>query len=161
MVPLLISPVNLASSVDPNAVSLPGIHHLYLNKLTSLYSLLDDSVEWNSLNPHMRLLQPLTSITAAYSASNAAVIAMTRGDAIDYAKHGIRVNCICPGIIETPMTTFDARVKQMLTEAADIAPMKRMGRPEEVADCAIFLCSPKASFVQGASLVVDGGYTIN
>lgn len=109
----------------------------------------------------MHLLQPLTSITAAYSASKAAVIAMTRGDAIDYAKHGIRVNCICPGIIETPMTTFDARVKQMLTEAADIAPMKRMGRPEEVADCAIFLCSPKASFVQGASLVVDGGYTIN
>jgi len=86
---------------------------------------------------------------------------MTRGDAIDYAEHGIRVNCICPGIIDTPMTTSDARVKKMVKEVADIAPMKRMGRPEEVADCAIFLCSPKASFVQGANLVVDGGYTIN
>lgn len=86
---------------------------------------------------------------------------MTRGDAIDYAQHGIRVNCICPGVIDTPMTTSDARVKEMLKEAVEIAPMKRMGRPEEVADCAIFLCSSKASFVQGASLVVDGGYIIN
>jgi len=86
---------------------------------------------------------------------------MTRGDAIDYAEYGIRVNCICPGIIDTPMTTSDARVKQMVKEVADVAPMKRMGRPEEVADCAIFLCSSKASFIQGASLVVDGGYTIN
>ncbi len=86
---------------------------------------------------------------------------MTRGDAIDYAEHGIRVNCICPVIIDTPMTTSDPRVKQMVKEVADIAPMKRMGRPEEVADCAIFLCSHKASFVQGASMVVDGGYTIN
>jgi NAD(P)-dependent dehydrogenase (short-subunit alcohol dehydrogenase family) len=88
-------------------------------------------------------------------------MAMTRGDAIDYAEHGIRVNAICPGVIDTPMTTSDARVKAMIEEAVNIAPMKRMGRPEEVADCAIFLCSPKASFVQGASLVVDGGYIIN
>jgi len=86
---------------------------------------------------------------------------MTRGDAIDYSQHGIRVNCICPGVIDTPMTTSNDRVKDMLQQAIEIAPMKRMGRPEEVADCAMFLCSHKASFVQGASLVVDGGYIIN
>jgi NAD(P)-dependent dehydrogenase (short-subunit alcohol dehydrogenase family) len=86
---------------------------------------------------------------------------MTRGDAIDYAEHGIRVNCICPGVIDTPMTTSDPRVKNMVKEVVDNTPMKRLGRPEEVADCVIFLCSSKASFVQGASLVVDGGYTIN
>jgi len=88
-------------------------------------------------------------------------MAMTRGDAIDYSQHGIRVNCICPGVIDTPMTTSNDRVKDMLQQAIEIAPMKRMGRPEEVADCAMFLCSHKASFVQGASLVVDGGYIIN
>jgi len=88
-------------------------------------------------------------------------MAMTRGDAIDYSQYGIRVNCICPGVIDTPMTTSNDRVREMLQQSIEIAPMKRMGRPEEVADCAIFLCSPKASFVQGTSLVVDGGYVIN
>lgn len=98
---------------------------------------------------------------AAYSASKAAVIAMTRGDAIDYAEFGIRVNCICPGIIDTPMTNSDPRVSAILDASVAIAPMRRKGRPEEVADCALFLCSHKASFVQGAELVCDGGYVIN
>ncbi|KAF2434817.1 oxidoreductase [Tothia fuscella] len=97
----------------------------------------------------------------AYSASKAAVIAMTRGDAIDYAEFGIRVNCICPGIIDTPMTNSDHRVSAMLDASVAIAPMRRKGRPEEVADCALFLCSHKASFVTGAELVCDGGYVIN
>lgn len=88
-------------------------------------------------------------------------MAMTRGDAIDYSEHGIRVNSICPGIIDTPMTNSDPRVASMLQASIEIAPMKRMGRPEEVADCALFLCSQKASFIQGANLVVDGGYIIN
>jgi NAD(P)-dependent dehydrogenase (short-subunit alcohol dehydrogenase family) len=86
---------------------------------------------------------------------------MTRGDAIDYAEFGIRVNCICPGIIDTPMTNSDPRVSAILDASVAIAPMRRKGRPEEVADCALFLCSQKASFVQGAELVCDGGYVIN
>jgi NAD(P)-dependent dehydrogenase (short-subunit alcohol dehydrogenase family) len=86
---------------------------------------------------------------------------MTRGDAIDYAEHGIRINCVCPGIIDTPMTTSDPRVANMLRASVSIAPMNRMGRPEEVADAALFLCSNKASFIQGTSLVVDGGYVLN
>jgi NAD(P)-dependent dehydrogenase (short-subunit alcohol dehydrogenase family) len=86
---------------------------------------------------------------------------MTRGDAIDYAEYGIRVNSISPGIIDTPMTNSDPRVASMLESSVAIAPMKRMGRPAEVADCALFLCSQKSSFVTGANLVVDGGYVIN
>lgn len=97
----------------------------------------------------------------AYCASKAAVIAMTRSDAIDYSEHGIRVNCICPGVIETPMTTSTPEVTERLKPAIDIAPMKRMGKPSEVADAALFLCSTKASFVQGHAMVVDGGYVIN
>ncbi|KAL2004145.1 hypothetical protein VTN02DRAFT_6242 [Thermoascus thermophilus] len=94
----------------------------------------------------------------AYSASKAAVIALTRADAIDYSKHNIRVNCICPGVIETPMTMSDPETREALEPAVKIAPMGRMGTPEEVAECALFLASRRASFVQGHALVVDGGY---
>lgn len=86
---------------------------------------------------------------------------MTRCDAIDYAQHSIRVNCICPGLIATPMTTGSQERIAFLKPAVDIAPMKRMGTTQEVADCALFLCSTKASFVQGHAMVVDGGYVIN
>lgn len=86
---------------------------------------------------------------------------MTRSDAIDYSQDGIRVNCVCPGVIATPMTTASDELVQRLKPAIDIAPMKRMGTPEEVANAVLFLCSTQASFVQGHALVVDGGYTIN
>ncbi|KAF7587985.1 hypothetical protein BBP40_006462 [Aspergillus hancockii] len=97
----------------------------------------------------------------AYCSSKAAIIAMTRSDAIDYSKDDVRVNCVCPGVIETPMTTYSEEVRERLKPAVDIAPMKRMGKPEEVADTVLFLCSTFASFVQGHALTVDGGYVIN
>ncbi|KAA8647085.1 SDR family NAD(P)-dependent oxidoreductase [Aspergillus tanneri] len=103
----------------------------------------------------------VVNIATAYCGSKSAIIAFTRSDAIDYSKDGIRVNCICPGVIETPMTTSSEEVRERLKPAVDIAPMKRMGKPAEVADTALFLCSPLASFVQGHALVVDGGYIIN
>ncbi len=86
---------------------------------------------------------------------------MTRADAIDYSAHDIRVNCICPGIIETPMTVCDEERIRLLKPAIDIAPMRRMGKVDEIADCALFLCSTQASFVQGHAMGVDGGYIIN
>lgn len=98
---------------------------------------------------------------APYCASKAAITNMTRADAIDYARDGIRVNSVCPGVIETPLTTGSEEVTERLKPAIDIAPMRRMGKPEEVADAILFLCSSQASFIQGHSLVVDGGYTIN
>ncbi|KAF4983202.1 hypothetical protein FZEAL_1359 [Fusarium zealandicum] len=95
--------------------------------------------------------------TPVYSASKAAIISLTRSDAIDYSKHGIRVNCVCPGVIETPMT---ADVPDD-DPAVQSAVMERKGTPQEVADAVLFLSSSKASFIQGAVLSVDGGYTIH
>lgn len=103
----------------------------------------------------------LTYFAAAYCASKSAVIGMTRCDAIDYSKDDIRVNCVCPGVIKTAMTTGTEEVTERLAPAVRIAPMERMGLPDEIADAVLFLCSPRASFVQGHALVVDGGYTIN
>lgn len=86
---------------------------------------------------------------------------MTRSDAIDYSQDNIRINCVCPGVIESPMTTGSKEVTERLQPAVNIAPMRRMGKPDEVANAVLFLCSSQASFIQGHALVVDGGYTIN
>lgn len=83
---------------------------------------------------------------------------MTRADAIDYSKHDIRVNCVCPGVIETPLVMERAEIRETIAPAVEIAPMRRMGQPSEVADAVLFLCSTQASFVQGHAMVVDGGY---
>ncbi|SPO00795.1 related to dehydrogenase [Cephalotrichum gorgonifer] len=93
----------------------------------------------------------------AYCASKAAVVSLTKSDAIDYSAHNIRVNCVCPGLIATPMT------KDLPPDdpALSVAPMDRMGTPTEVADAVLFLSSSKATFCQGAALSVDGGYVIN
>ncbi|UNI18766.1 hypothetical protein JDV02_005018 [Purpureocillium takamizusanense] len=93
----------------------------------------------------------------AYNASKTAIVSLTRSDAIDYAPHNIRVNCVCPGIIDTPLTAdIPEDSPGVLT-----APMKRKGTPQEVADAVLFLSNPKASFILGANLLVDGGYVIH
>lgn len=83
---------------------------------------------------------------------------MTRADAIDYSEDGIRVNCVCPGVIETPLVMATPEIREAVAPAVNIAPMQRMGQPSEVADAVLFICSTQASFVQGHAMVVDGGY---
>ncbi len=98
---------------------------------------------------------------AAYNASKGGVVLLTRNMAIDYGPSGVRVNCLCPGYIETPMTEvlslpgFEA----IRDEFVAMHHLRRPGRPEEVAAAALFLASDDASFVTGHALVVDGGFT--
>src|SRR5690349_16779099 len=97
---------------------------------------------------------------SAYSASKHAVIGLTRSAALEYAPAGIRINAVCPGIIQnTPMAlevtkNYDQEiVKAMIARE----PIGRLGEPEEVAGAVIWLCSPAASFMVGHALAVDGG----
>ncbi len=100
---------------------------------------------------------------ASYSASKGAVIALTRQVAIEYVEHGIRVNCLCPGTVDSPW------VERLLQQADDEVaarralearqPMGRLGTPEEVAAAALYLASDEAAFVTGTGLVIDGGLT--
>ena len=101
----------------------------------------------------------LTARAAVYSASKAAIIALTRNDAIDYSGYKIRINCICPGLIDTPMTTAMGDEGAMKW-VVDSTPLKRMGKPNEIADCCIFLSSTKASWIQGQSIIADGGIVL-
>jgi NAD(P)-dependent dehydrogenase (short-subunit alcohol dehydrogenase family) len=98
---------------------------------------------------------------AAYNASKGGVVLLTRNMAIDYAPFGIRVNCLCPGLIETPMTSMLEReeLRPLKRKFVELHMLRRAGRPEEVAACALFLVSDDASFVTGHALVVDGGMT--
>jgi NAD(P)-dependent dehydrogenase (short-subunit alcohol dehydrogenase family) len=98
---------------------------------------------------------------AAYCASKGAVVLLTKAMAIDHAAQGIRVNCICPGDTDTPMLRQEARElgqpeAEFLADAAR-RPLGRLGRPEDVAQAALFLASDASAFITGASLVVDGG----
>ncbi|HKN47794.1 MAG TPA: SDR family NAD(P)-dependent oxidoreductase [Candidatus Polarisedimenticolia bacterium] len=100
---------------------------------------------------------------AAYCASKGGVVLLTKAMAIDHGRQGIRVNCICPGDVETPMLPEDARRRGLSWEAylagATNRPLGRIGQPEEIARAALFLASDESSFMTGASLVVDGGGT--
>ncbi|KAJ9602507.1 hypothetical protein H2200_013050 [Cladophialophora chaetospira] len=96
--------------------------------------------------------------TVAYIGSKGAVTALTRADAMDFVGQKIRVNCVLPGIVDSPMTKPTPEVREWLeNNAVRETPAKRFGLPEEIADVAVFLASNKASFVTGANWAVDGG----
>jgi NAD(P)-dependent dehydrogenase (short-subunit alcohol dehydrogenase family) len=95
----------------------------------------------------------------AYSMSKGGVVMLTRSMAMEYGPVGIRVNALCPGVIQTPMTAQIATYPPVEKQMRDWHALARFGRPEEVAGPALFLLSDDASFVTGHCLLVDGGWT--
>lgn len=97
----------------------------------------------------------------AYVASKHGVVGLTKNVALDYAKQGIRVNAVCPGVIQTPMIDrFTGGDQAAMEQLKAGKPMGRIGQPEEIAETVIFLCSDGASFITGQSIAVDGGWTV-
>jgi NAD(P)-dependent dehydrogenase (short-subunit alcohol dehydrogenase family) len=99
----------------------------------------------------------------AYCASKGGVVLLTKAMAIDHGRQGVRVNCICPGDVDTPMLPGDARMRGQKWEdylaGCSNRPLGRIGTAEEIAKAALFLASDDSSFMTGATLVVDGGGT--
>lgn len=99
----------------------------------------------------------------AYCASKGGVTLMTKALAIDHGRDGIRVNCICPGDVDTPMLPADAKRRELswekYLEGCNQRPLGRIGTAEEIAKAVLFLASDESSFMTGAALVVDGGGT--
>jgi NAD(P)-dependent dehydrogenase (short-subunit alcohol dehydrogenase family) len=96
-----------------------------------------------------------------YHASKHGVVGLTKSAGLEYAAKGIRINAVCPGIIETPMVSgmLDSQPEAMAALMKEV-PMERLGRAEEIADAVLWLCSRSSSFVIGHALPVDGGYTV-
>jgi NAD(P)-dependent dehydrogenase (short-subunit alcohol dehydrogenase family) len=96
-----------------------------------------------------------------YHASKHGVVGLTKSAGLEYAAKGIRINAVCPGIIETPMVMgmLETQPEAMAALMKEV-PMGRLGRAEEIADAVLWLCSPASSFVIGHALPVDGGYTV-
>jgi len=97
-------------------------------------------------------------VGSAYYASKAGVIGLTRAAAMEYCDAKIRVNAVCPAVIETPMAEgifSSGRTASLIAQH----PLGRFGKPEEVADCVVWLCSERSSFITGQALPIDGGFT--
>ena len=121
--------------------------------------------------PHMKKqnsgsIVNLASVTAkvgmglnAYSASKGAVRAITKAAAAQFGSDGVRVNAVFPGVIETPMVAGLQSSEQSLAHINALTPLGRLGKPEEVANAILFLASDEASFITGAELTIDGGYS--
>ena len=98
---------------------------------------------------------------AAYCAAKHGVVGLTRAAALDYAKANIRVNAVCPGIIETPMMDrFSGGTPEGRARVIAQEPVGRMGKPEEIAAAVVWLCSDAAAFVVGHAMIIDGGQTV-
>ena len=101
----------------------------------------------------------MTNGFSPYNPSKGAVLQFTRNLAVDLAPKGIRVNCICPGYVETNMTRILTDVPESYEFLKQRHPIGRLGQPEDIANAALFLASDESAFVTGAPLIVDGGYT--
>ncbi len=111
-------------------------------------------------------VQSMTAISnsVAYVASKHGLLGLTRAMSLDYAQNGIRVNCVCPGTIDTPMLRWAASLSddpaKVIQTCGRMHPLGRIGRADEVADSIVYLASPMASFITGAALLVDGGMLV-
>lgn len=111
-------------------------------------------------------VQSMTAIgnSLAYVASKHGLLGLTRAMSLDYASKGIRVNCVCPGAVDTPMfrwaTSLSEDPEKVVETCNRMHPMGRIGKAEEVADAIAYLASPMASFITGAALIVDGGMLV-
>ncbi|RRJ87564.1 SDR family oxidoreductase [Gulosibacter macacae] len=145
----------VTSTVDnwtkTNGIDYDGV--FYTNKY-AIAQMLEQGEGGSVINLASMFGMVAVSNNIAYSASKGGVVNMTRAAGTMYAKDGVRVNAVAPGVIETPLIPEEA-----LKQYSALHPMGRVGQPQEVADLITFLASDKSKFITGAIIPIDGGYT--
>lgn len=168
----LLGLVNNAGVVDriafqdtPDAIWERQFHNNLLSavRLTrELYPELLKSKPSSVLNVSSNLAQRPIPQTAAYSALKAAMVNWTQSLALEWAREGIRANCLCPGIVDTPIHSFHSYPEgdPLRAQAHNAQPLGRMGRAEDIAETAAFLLSEKSSWTTGSVVIIDGGISL-
>lgn len=145
----------VSSTIDnwtkTNGIDYDGV--FYTNKY-AIAQMLEQGDGGSVINLASMFGMVAVSNNIAYSASKGGVVNMTRAAGTMYAKDGVRVNAVAPGVIQTPLISDEA-----LAQYSALHPMGRVGQPQEVADLITFLASDKAAFITGAIIPIDGGYT--
>lgn len=139
----------------------------FLNKINGFGALLGHKYVGQAMVENKQgSIVNLSSVTAqvgmglnSYSASKGAVRAISKAAATEFGRSGVRVNAVFPGVIATPMTEGLEESADQLAQINALTPLGRLGKPEEVANAILFLASDEASFITGAELAIDGGYS--
>ena len=153
------SPVRLAelSVEDWNRVIDINLKGVFLGSKYTIPVMLEQGKGVIINNASSSGITPIPRVSV-YAAAKAGVIQLTKAMAIEYGGENIRVNCICPGFIETPMTSIIIPPDSESRDYSHLWPLTKPGNPEDIAKAALYLASDDSSFVTGASLVVDGGW---
>jgi len=143
---------NFADVINTNLMGIMRMSHESLPKLALSHgNIINIASMWSFFG---------SPVSPGYTASKTGVIGLTKSLANGWSKHHVRVNCIAPGWIETKLNKEFREDKEQYDKIKDRTPMERWGNPKEIAGAAVYLASNKASFTTGATIVVDGGYSI-
>ncbi len=140
-----------AAALDINLVGSMRLCDAFLPQLTAAKGVIINTASMTSYAGSPRV--------PGYGASKAGVLQLTKTLAAAWARHGIRVNAVAPGWIETKLTEALVKTPELSKPIVDRTPMGRWGKPEEIAGCVLFLASSAAGFITGATIPVDGGYS--
>lgn len=138
------------------SVNLKGMWHCLRAEITKMLTLGGGAI----VNTASTLGLVSAKYCSGYITSKHGVVGLTRAAALEYITRGIRINCVCPGAVNTAMVAPLLADERMAAVLASVQPPNRMAEPEEIANAAVWLCSNEASFVNGHALAVDGGMAI-